>query len=64
MLVFSVNFNSSVTLQSLIIKLAQVVQYFLHCLPKKWGIEHVEKGIFDGQKTDKTNLSDLAFRTD
>lgn len=38
--------------------------YFLLSLPKKWGIKRVEKGIFDGQKPDKTNLSDLAFCTD
>ncbi len=38
--------------------------YFLLSLSEKWGIKRVEKGTFDGQKPDKTNLSDLAFCTD
>lgn len=40
-------------------------EHIFLCSPlKKWGIKHVEKGTFDGQKPDNANLSDLAFCTD
>lgn len=31
--------------------------------PSTWDMKHVKKGIFDGQKPDGRNLSDLANRT-